>query len=67
MVSSTPRALKRMFVIAISMAILKVNLFVINRTKFSNGVMKIEKIMTVIILKKRLKCASFLESCLWLK
>lgn len=51
-----------MFAIAMLMATFKLNKFVMNVTKQLNGLMNIEKIKTVAILKNRLKCASFFES-----
>ena len=60
----TPKKLKRIFAIAISMAVLKENREVINDINLLNGLINIENNITVPILKKRLKWANFLESFL---
>ena len=54
--------LKRILAIAIFMAILKLNKFIMKSSKILNGFIKIENKTTVPILKKRLKWASFFES-----
>ena len=59
---STPSILKIMFVMAIFIALLKFNGNTIISISFLNGLIKIEKIITVAMLKNKLKWASFLES-----
>ena len=51
-----------MFDIAIFIAILKENRLVTKDIILLNGFINMEKIITVPMLKKRLKCASFFES-----
>jgi len=62
MMINTPIKLKRMFAMAISIAMLKVKVFVTIFINELNGFINIENKITVPMLKKRLKCASFLES-----
>ena len=61
-IKRTPSILNKMFAIAIFIAGFKFNRLIIVVSKVLNGLIVREKKITVPILKKRLKCASFLES-----
>ena len=58
----TLQVLNRMFAMATFIAGFKFKGVIIASKRRLNGVIKSEKMITVVILNKRLKCASFLES-----